>query len=161
MAFADNKATVTCTTQILPAEISKNISGTLSFTPAGNADKWYYKLTSVVHNSSQLLISAGANYLDNTSTASQTEPSVVAAGDKIKFLFIKNLNSVNSLYLSLGDADGTPDTTIDASSDKNLILIRPSETLTMTLNGSEVQDVTIEATTGTTECLVAAIITDV
>ena len=47
-------ATVTFTATILPDEIAKTLSGSMTVTPADANDKWYYKLTAVSASSSQI-----------------------------------------------------------------------------------------------------------
>ena len=48
-------ATVNITATILPDEIAKTISGTMTISPADANDKWYYKLTSVSNSSTDLM----------------------------------------------------------------------------------------------------------
>ena len=47
MAYGDNSATVSVSATVLPNEIAKTLSGTVTMTPTDANDKWYYKLTSV------------------------------------------------------------------------------------------------------------------
>ena len=44
-------AKVSLTATILPDEIAKTISGSLTISPSDANDKWYYKLTSVSNSS--------------------------------------------------------------------------------------------------------------
>ena len=79
-------ATVTVSASVLPDEIQKVLSGTLSVSPADANDKWYYKLTSVSNSSTDLI---AGNYTDYTAVDDDTAPTAVATGDKVNFLFIK------------------------------------------------------------------------
>ena len=44
-------ASVTVQATVLPDEIAKTISGSMTISPADANDKWYYKLTSVSNSS--------------------------------------------------------------------------------------------------------------
>ena len=48
-------ATTTIQATVLPDEIAKTISATMTVTHADANDKWYYKLTSVSNASSDLI----------------------------------------------------------------------------------------------------------
>ena len=56
-------------------------------------EKWYYKKTSVSNTGSEDLIAG--NFTDYTAVDNDTAPTAVATGDKVKFLFIKNVNLIN------------------------------------------------------------------
>jgi hypothetical protein len=89
-------ATVTITATLLPDEIAKTITGSMTVTPDDVNDKWYYKLTSCTATSTDLI--AGA-YLDYTAVDDDTAPTAVASGDKVKFLFVQNTSSADGVYL--------------------------------------------------------------
>ena len=90
-----NDASVTMKATVLPDEIAKTISGTLTVSPADSGDKWYYKKTNVSNASSDLI---AGYFTDYDGVDDDTAPTAVATTDKVKFLFIKNLDSTNDIY---------------------------------------------------------------
>ena len=93
-----NDATVTITATILPDEISKTISGSMTVTPDDANDKWYYKKTEVTTTSADLI---AGSFLDYTAVDQDTAPTAVATGDKVKFLFVKNTSTTDGIMLSI------------------------------------------------------------
>ena len=93
-----NDATVNITATILPDEISKTISGSMTVTPDDANDKWYYKKTEVTTTSADLI---AGSFLDYTAVDQDTAPTAVATGDKIKFLFVKNTSTTDGIMLSI------------------------------------------------------------
>tara|TARA_R100000655_G_scaffold31936_2_gene63690 strand:+ start:416 stop:883 length:468 start_codon:yes stop_codon:yes gene_type:complete len=93
-----NDATVNITATILPDEISKTISGSMTVTPDDANDKWYYKKTEVTTTSADLI---AGSFLDYTAVDQDTAPTAVASGDKIKFLFVKNTSTTDGIMLSI------------------------------------------------------------
>ena len=93
-------ATISISATLLPDEISRVISGSMTVTPADADDKWYYKLTSCTATSTDLI--AGA-FLDYTAVDDDTAPIAIASGDKVKFLFVF---SITSLIFSSSSIDG-------------------------------------------------------
>lgn len=91
-------AIVSTTVTVLPDEIAKNFTGSLSVAPADANDKWYYKLTSISTTSGDLI---AGNYVDYTAVAAGSAPSAVATGDKIKFLFVQNQSTTDGIMLAL------------------------------------------------------------
>ena len=89
-------ATVVMKTTILPDEIAKTISGTMTISPADANDKWYYKLTSCTATSTDLI---AGYFLDYTAGDDDTAPTAVDAADKVKFLFVKNTSSGDGVYI--------------------------------------------------------------
>ena len=89
-------ATITVTATILPDEIAKSFSGSMTVTPDDANDKWYYKLTSCTATSTNLI--AGA-FLDYTAVDDDTAPTAVHANDLVKFLFIKNTSTADGVYV--------------------------------------------------------------
>ena len=89
-------ATITVTATMLPDEIAKTISGSMTVTPDDANDKWYYKLTACTTTSTNLI--AGA-FLDYTAVDDDTAPTAVNAADKVKFLFIKNTSSADGVVV--------------------------------------------------------------
>ena len=94
-------ATISISATLLPDEISRVISGSMTVTPVDADDKWYYKLTAVTTTSADLI--AGA-FLDYTAVDQDTAPTAVDAADKVKFLFVQNQSSADGIYLCFDNA---------------------------------------------------------
>jgi len=89
-------ASVALSVTILPDEISKSITGLSGgHTPADADEKWYYKVTTCSGTASQNLIVG--SLLDEP--AAVTAHDIAALTDEIKFLFIKNTDASNAVYL--------------------------------------------------------------
>ena len=82
-------ASVTISATVLPDEIAKTISGSMTVTPADANDKWYYKFTSCTATSTDLI---AGYFLDYTAVDDDTAPTAVHANDLVKFLFVKKLH---------------------------------------------------------------------
>ena len=93
-----NDATVNITATILPDEISKTLSGSMTVTPDDANDKWYYKKTEVTTTSADLI---AGSFLVYTAVVQDTAPTAVASGDKIKFLFVKNTSTTDGIMLAI------------------------------------------------------------
>jgi len=89
-------ASVTISATVLPDEIAKTISGSMTVTPDDANDKWYYKLTSCTATSTDLI---AGYFLDYTAVDDDTAPTAVDAADKVKFLFVKNTSSGDGVYI--------------------------------------------------------------
>jgi hypothetical protein len=89
-----NDAQVSIQATILPDEIAKTLTGTMTVAPADANDKWYYKLTACTTTSTDLI---AGNFIDYTAVDDDTAPTAIAAGDKVKFLFIQNTSSADDL----------------------------------------------------------------
>ena len=63
---------------VLPDEIAKTISATMTITPADANDKWYYKLTSVSNSSTDLI---AGDFIDYTAVDDDTATTAVHAND--------------------------------------------------------------------------------
>ena len=85
-----DEAIATIQVSVLPDEIRRTLSSTMTVTPADANDKFYYKLTSVSNSSTDLI---AGYYTDYTAVDDDTAPTAVATGDKVKFLFIKNVDT--------------------------------------------------------------------
>ena len=83
-------ATISLTATILPDEISKTISGSMTVTPDDANDKWYYKLTAITTTSADLI---AGRFIDYTAVDQDTDMTAVSTSDKVKFLFIKNTST--------------------------------------------------------------------
>tara|TARA_R100001594_G_scaffold30570_1_gene57144 strand:+ start:8482 stop:8946 length:465 start_codon:yes stop_codon:yes gene_type:complete len=91
-------ASITLSATILPDEIAKTISGSMTVTPDDANDKWYYKLTSVTTTSADLI---AGRFLDYTAVDQDTDLTAVSTSDKVKFLFIKNTSSADGIVVSI------------------------------------------------------------
>ena len=94
-------ATISISATLLPDEISRVISGSMTVSPDDANDKWYYKLTAVTTTSADLI--AGA-FLDYTAVDQDTAPTAVDAADKVKFLFVQVQSSADGIYLCFDNA---------------------------------------------------------
>ena len=89
-------AQVSIQATILPDEIAKTLTGTMTVAPVDANDKWYYKLTACTTTSTDLI---AGNFIDYTAVDDDTAPTAVAAADKVKFLFIQNTSSADGVYI--------------------------------------------------------------
>ena len=144
-------ATVTVSASVLPDEIQKVISGTLSVSPADANDKWYYKLTSVSNSSTNLM---AGDFIDYTAVDDATATTAVSTSDKVNFLLVQNLSYTGSVYIVV-DGGTVASTTGDA------FLIGPSQTWYGRLPNATVADIHAISSTGTVNCVVAALLDDV
>ena len=94
-------ATISITATILPDEIAKTFSGSMTVTPDDANDKWYYKLTSVTTTSAILI---AGNYISQTAIAVGTGMTAVHGNDKVKFLFVQNTSTTDGMYMSFDNA---------------------------------------------------------
>ena len=111
-------ASVSFQATILPDEIAKTLTGTMTVTPDDANDKWYYKLTSITTTSADLI---AGRFLDYTAVDQDTDQTAVSTSDKVKFLFIQNTSSSDGIYLCL-DGDTAANNLADG------IFIGPSQT---------------------------------
>ena len=89
-------ATVSISATILPDEISRTISGSMTVTPDDANDKWYYKLTAVTTTSADLI---AGRFIDYTAVDQDTDQTAVSTSDKVKFLFLLNTSSADGIYV--------------------------------------------------------------
>ena len=89
-------ATITVNATILPDEIAKSFSGSMTVTPDDANDKWYYKLTSCTATSTDLI---AGSFLDYTAVDDDTAPTAISTSDKVKFLFVQNTSSADGVVL--------------------------------------------------------------
>ena len=144
-------ASVTGQATVLPDEIAKTISGSMTISPADANDKWYYKLTSVSNSSTDLM---AGNFIDYTAVDDDTAPTAIATGDKVNFLFIKNTDSSNDVYIVL-DA-GTASTSAG-----DAIKIKAGHSFYANLPNTTVGDIHAISSSSTVTCVVAALLDDV
>ena len=89
-------ATISVTATMLPDEIAKTISGTMTVTPDDANDKWYYKLTSCTATSTDLI---AGSFLDYTAVDDDTAPTAISTSDKVKFLFVQNTSTADGVVI--------------------------------------------------------------
>ena len=143
-------ATISITATILPDEIAKSISGAMTVTPADSTEKWYYKFTSVSAASTDLI---AGSFLDYTAVDDDTAPTAVHTADTVKFLFIQNTHATTSVYINI--AAGT------AAAAAANIYVGPGESWYARLTLTTVAAVHAITSTGTADCIVAALLDDV
>jgi len=143
-------ATISITATILPDEIAKSISGAMTVTPADTTEKWYYKLTSVSAASTDLM---AGSFLDYTAVDDDTAPTAVHTADTVKFLFIQNTHATTSVYINI--AAGT------AAAATGNIYVGPGESWYARLSLTTVANIHAITSTGTADCIVAALLDDV
>ena len=89
-------ATISVTATMLPDEIAKTISGSMTVTPTDANDNWYYKLTSITTTSTDLIAGSFSNY---TAIAVGTGHTAITTSDKVRFLFVQNTSSADGIIL--------------------------------------------------------------
>ena len=89
-------AKISVTATMLPDEIAKTISGTMTVTPDDSGDKWYYKLTACTATSTDLI---AGYFTDYTAVDDDTAPTAITTSDKVNFLFVQNTSSADGVYL--------------------------------------------------------------
>jgi len=94
-------ATISISAKLLPDEISRVISGSMTVSPVDANDKWYYKLTAVTTTSADLI---AGRFIDYTAVDQDTDQTAVDAADKVKFLFVQNQSSADGIYLCFDNA---------------------------------------------------------
>ena len=89
-------ATISVTATMLPDEIAKTITGSMTVTPTDANDKWYYKLTNVTVSSTDLIAGSFVNY---TAIAVGTGHTAITTSDKVRFLFVQNTSEDDGVML--------------------------------------------------------------
>jgi len=148
-------ATVVMKTTILPDEIAKTIEATTTVSPKDANDKWYYKLTSVTAASTDLM---QGYYTDYTAVNANANPGTVATGDKVEFIYIKNTDAANDIYVVF-NAGTVANTTTDA------VKISPNQSFYGRYPNATVADVHAIGHDGssaaTATCIVCALLDDI
>lgn len=199
--MADN-ATVRMQATVLPDEIAKTLTSTTNLAPVDANDKWYYKLTGVTDTSGRLM---SGYFINQNALAGSATPNAVADDDLVKFLYIKNTDLVESVYVVIealdvtagdfvigdtyviktpnatdftliGAADSNVGTTFTATgvgaddgiatfaataTEPTAIHLAPNEALSLRIPSQEVSKIHAVSSTGTVECIVAALLDDV
>ena len=152
-----DSASITVTATLLPDEIAKTISGSMTVTPTDANDKWYYKLTALTTTSAQLI---AGTYLNYTGIAPATAHTSIATGDKVRFLFVQNQSSGDGLYLCFDGATAV-------NSGVDMAFVGASETWFGQLPNTTVGNLTCISSviagtgSGTTNAIVIALLDDV
>ena len=150
-------AQVSIQATILPDEIAKTLTGTMTVTPVDANDKWYYKLTACTATSTDLI---AGNFLDYTAVDDDTAPTAVHANDLVKFLFVQNTSSADGVYLCFDGGTAANDL-VDG------VFIGPSQTWfgrlpnTTVANLHAISSDIADAGDATANLIVAALIDDV
>ncbi len=150
-------ATVVMKTTILPDEIAKTIEATTTVTPKDANDKWYYKLTSVTAASTDLM---SGYYTDYTAVNANANPAAVATGDKVEFIYIKNTDAANDIYVvfNAGTAANTTGDAVKISPNQSFYGRYPNATV------ADVHAIGYDQSGGaaaTATCIVCALLDDV
>ena len=144
-------AVVTVSATVLPDEIQKTFSSSMTKSPKDGNDKWYYKLTSVSNSSTDLM---AGYFTDYTAVDDDTAPTAIDAADKVEFLFVKNTDASESVYIVLDGGTAGP-TTADG------IHLGPSEAFALRVPNATVADIHAISSAGTVTCIVCALLDDV
>jgi|GEM_PF-2401272 hypothetical protein len=150
-------ASVSITVTVLPDEIAKSITGSMTVTPDDANDKWYYKLTAVTTTSADLI---AGRFIDYTAVDQDTDMTAISTSDKVKFLFIKNTSSADGIVISIDGGTAANDLA-------DGIFIGPSESWFARLPNVTVANIhaissdIADAGDATANCIVAALIDDV
>ena len=156
-------ATMTIKAVLLPEEIQATLEDlTFAYTPANSSEKWFYGIINVPHNTGSVDLITGKFFANADGVQTGSANADIATGDKVKFIFIKNTDATDSLYLVL---DGS---TV-AHSSTNTIEIGPGESWFGKLAGATVADIHAinggpngaDAGDANIQCTVAAIIDDI
>ena len=142
-------ATISVTATMLPDEIAKTISGSMTVTPSDANHKWYYKLTSVSNSSTDLM---AGYFTDYTAIDDDTAPTAIATGDTVAFLWIQNTDASNDVYLNF--------TTAAAAAAGN-VTVGAGETWYARLGLTTMGAVHAISSTSTVTCIVCALMDDV
>lgn len=145
-----NDAQVTMKATVLPDEIATTFAGSMTIAPADANDKWYYKLTQVSNTSTNLI---AGYFTDYDAVAVGSSPASLGTSDLVKFLFIKN-TSANDIYIVL---DGGTVTTATGDA----IKIPAGDSWYGNLPNTTVGNINAITSTGTADCVVAALVDDV
>ena len=150
-------ATVSISATLLPDEISRTISGSMTVTPDDANDKWYYKLTAVTTTSADLI---AGRFIDYTAVDQDTDQTAVSTSDKVKFLFMQNQSSADGIYVCF-DGDTAANNLVDA------VFVGPNQTWFGRLPNTTVGNIHAissdigDAGDATANVIVAALIDDV
>ena len=141
-------ATISVTATMLPDEIAKTITGSMTVTPTDANHKWYYKFTSVSNSSTDLMAGYFTDYL---AIDDDTAPIAITTSDTVAFLFIQNTDASNLVYLNWNGA---------AAAAAGNLYVGAGETWYGRLGVTLVGSLHAISSTSTVNCIVAALIDD-
>ena len=144
-------ATVVSQVTVLPDEIAQTISTTTTISPADANDKWYYKLTSVSNASTDLM---AGNFIDYTAVDDDTAPTAIHTADKVKFLYVKNTDSSNAVYIVIDGGTASTSAT-------DALYVGAGQALSIQIPNTTVAEVHAISSASTVTCIVAALLDDV
>lgn len=156
-------ATMTIKAVLLPEEIQATLKDlTFAYTPANSSEKWFYGIINVPHNTGSVDLISGKFFANADGVQTGSSNADIATTDKVKFIFAKNADSTDSLYLVL---DGS---TV-AHTSTNAIEIGPGESWFAKLPNTTVGNIHAinggsngaDAGDANIQCTIAAIIDDV
>ena len=156
-------ATMTMKAVLLPEEIQATLKDlTFAYTPANSSEKWFYGIINVPHNTGNVDLISGKFFANADGVQTGTANADIATTDKVKFIFAKNADTTDSLYLVL---DGS---TV-AHTSTNAIEIGPGESWFAKLPNTTVANIHAinggpngaDAGDANIQCTIAAIIDDV
>ena len=157
-------ASVTVSATVLPDEIAKTISGSMTVTPADASEKWYVKVTNVTTSHGDLI---QGNFL-NEEAVGQAHDAVDVA-DEVKFLFVKNTgttdgssSTTDGICISLNDTTPAHDLSqiIVVGAGESWYARLPKETVAH-IHAVGCNQAVSGAASGNVQCIVAALIHDV
>ena len=155
-------ATMTMKAVLLPDEIQATLKDlTFAYTPANSSEKWFYGIINVPHNTGGVDLISGKFFANADGVQTGTANEDIATTDKVRFLFIKNADATDSLYLVLDGSGVTFEST-------NAIEIGPGESWFAKLPNTTIADLhainggpnAADAGDANIQCTVAAIIDD-
>ena len=144
-------ATVVMKTTVLPDEIAKTIEATTTVSPKDANDKWYYKLTSVSNSSTDLM---AGNFIDYAAIDDDTAPVAIHTADKVKFLYVKNTDASNAVYIVIDGGTASTSAT-------DALYVGAGQDMSIQIPNTTVAEVHAISSTSTVTCLVAALLDDV
>ena len=112
-------------------DVKGRLGGKLELTAVAN-DEWYYSESTDVNETTSILIPDGASYTNGSATV-----DAGSGKDKVKYLYVENLDNDFSVYLVL-DGSSTPKDQGDA------LVIEPKNSIILTPNRADVGDVKVE-----------------
>ena len=157
-------ASIAVTATILPDEIAKTLDAvTVTVTPSGASEQWWYGLVNVTTTSGDLI---AGNFLSAAAgkTRASSMSAITVADDLVRFLFIKNTGTT--------DGSTTTDEAITICFDGGTAAYNPGEVWFGKLPNTAVANIhaisvdsnmagTGSAGEGNVQCMVAAIIKEV
>ena len=156
-------ATMTIKAVLLPDEIQTTLKDlTFSYIPVNDDDKWFYGIVNVPHNTGDVDLISGTFMSNGGGIATGSTTATISTSDKVKFLFIKNSDATDSLYLAIDGGTAAHDYA-------NVIEVGPGESWFAKLTNTTVGNLHAnnggpnadDAGDGNIKCVVAAIIADV